>query len=126
VLSVIHGVLAHGPAMVFGFVGFFIMGFAYQAVPRFKHAALWRPRLAFSSLPLMIAGIILQTIAHLLSPPSLPLEIFASAIQMAAAIIFSVVMMQRGFPLLRNPVLRKTMARAITIEQACRREGLIW
>lgn len=27
-----------------------------------------------------------------------------------------------GFTLLRNPVLRKTMARAITIEQACRRE----
>ncbi len=30
----------------------------------------------------------------------------------------------RGFSLLRNPVLRKTMARAITIEQACRREGV--
>jgi uncharacterized protein involved in response to NO len=27
-------VLAHGHAMVFGFVGFFIMGFAYQAFPR--------------------------------------------------------------------------------------------
>jgi len=29
-----------------------------------------------------------------------------------------------GFTPLRNPVLRKTMARAITIEQACRREGV--
>jgi hypothetical protein len=29
-----------------------------------------------------------------------------------------------GFSPLRNPVLRKTMARAITIEQACRREGI--
>jgi hypothetical protein len=36
-------VLAHGHAMVFGFVGFFIMGFAYQAFPRFKHTTLWRP-----------------------------------------------------------------------------------
>lgn len=87
-------VLAHGHAMVFGFVGFFIMGFAYQAVPRFKHTALWRPRLAFSSLPLMIAGILLQTVAHLLSPPSLPLEIVASIIQLIAVVVFSVVMVQ--------------------------------
>jgi hypothetical protein len=34
------------------------------------------------------------------------------------------VFIRRGFPLLRNPVLRKTMAHAITIEQACRREGV--
>jgi uncharacterized protein involved in response to NO len=87
-------VLAHGHAMVFGFVGFFIMGFAYQAVPRFKHDALWRPRLAFSSLPLMIVGLILQTVAHLSSPPSLPLEIFAALMQLVAVTIFSVVMVQ--------------------------------
>ena len=87
-------VLAHGHAMVFGFVGFFIMGFAYQAVPRFKHTALWRPRLAFSSLPLMISGIILQTVAHLSSPPSLSLEIFASVIQMLAVVIFAGVMVK--------------------------------
>lgn len=31
-------VLAHGNAMVFGFAGLFIMGFAYQAFPRFKHS----------------------------------------------------------------------------------------
>ena len=87
-------VLAHGHAMVFGFVGFFIMGFAYQAVPRFKHTALWRPRFAFSSLPLMIAGIVLQTVAHLLSPPSLSLEVLASILQLAAVIIFAGAMVQ--------------------------------
>jgi len=87
-------VLAHAHAMVFGFVGFFIMGFAYQAVPAFKHTALWRPRLAFSSLPLMIGGILLQTVAHLLSPPSLPLEVFASIVQVVAVIIFASVMLQ--------------------------------
>ena len=81
-------VLAHGHAMVFGFVGLFIMGFAYQAFPRFKHTSLWRPRLAFSALPLMIVGIMLQTIAHLLSPPSLSLEIVAAAIQLTSVIIF--------------------------------------
>jgi len=87
-------VLAHGHAMVFGFVGFFIMGFAYQAVPRFKQTTLWRPRLAFSTLPLMIAGIILQTVAHLSSPPSLPLEVVASVFQMLAVTVFTAVMVQ--------------------------------
>jgi uncharacterized protein involved in response to NO len=87
-------VLAHGHAMVFGFVGFFIMGFAYQAVPRFKHTVLWRPRLAFSSLPLMVAGILLQTVAHLLSSPSLSLELLASVIQLTAVIIFAGLMVR--------------------------------
>jgi uncharacterized protein involved in response to NO len=82
-------ILAHGHAMVFGFVGLFIMGFAYQAFPRFKHTSLWRPRLAFSSLPLMVTGILLQTVAHLLSPPSLALEILAALLQLASVIIFA-------------------------------------
>lgn len=85
-------VLAHAHAMVFGFVGFFIMGFAYQAIPRFKHAKLWRPRLGFSALPLMVLGILLQTVAHLLSPPSLLLEVIAAAIQLLAVAVFIGVM----------------------------------
>jgi len=87
-------VLAHAHAMVFGFVGFFIMGFAYQAIPRFKHTSLWRPRLAFSSLPLMVFGILLQTIAHLLSPPSLSLEVVAASIQAVAVLVFAAAMIQ--------------------------------
>jgi uncharacterized protein involved in response to NO len=81
-------VLAHAHAMVFGFVGFFIMGFAYQAFPRFKHSTLWKPKLAFTALPLMIVGILAQTVAHLLSPPSLPLEIVAATIQTVSVVIF--------------------------------------
>ncbi len=87
-------VLAHAHAMVFGFVGFFIMGFAYQAVPRFKQTVLWRPPLALLSLPLMIVGILLQTVAHLLSPPSLSLEVLASLFQIASVTLFTVVMRQ--------------------------------
>lgn len=87
-------VLAHAHAMVFGFVGFFIMGFAYQAIPRFKHTTLWRPQLAFSALPLMVLGILLQTIAHLLSPPSLALEVVAGFIQATAVVVFALVMRQ--------------------------------
>src|SRR6266508_715502 len=94
-------VLAHGHAMVTGFVGFFIMGFAYQAFPRFKHTSLWKPKLAFMSLPLMAVGIIIQTIAHLIVPSlgtqasspavlgPLVLEGIEAAIQLAAVIIFA-------------------------------------
>ena len=42
----------------------------------------------------MIAGIVLQTVAHLLSPPSLSLEVIASTIQLTAVIIFCGVMVQ--------------------------------
>jgi hypothetical protein len=88
--------LAHGHAMVFGFVGFFIMGFAYQAFPRFKHAALWRPPLAFSALPLMAIGIGLQTIAHLLAPrsPYLPLGVGAGLLQLVAVSLFALALTQ--------------------------------
>ena len=87
-------VLAHGHAMVFGFVGLFIMGFAYQVIPRLKQIELSGPRLALSSLPLMIVGIVLQTVAHLLSPPSISLEVAASALQLTAVIIFAAVTVQ--------------------------------
>ena len=88
--------LAHGHAMVFGFVGFFIMGFAYQAFPRFKHTSLWRPRLAFASLPLMVIGIALQTIAHLSVPSSIsfPLELIASTFQFASIAVFAFVIVK--------------------------------
>src|SRR5262249_47790080 len=33
----LHEVNAHGHAQIFGWVGLFVMGFAYQAFPRFKH-----------------------------------------------------------------------------------------
>src|SRR5262249_15122211 len=36
----LHEVNAHGHAQIFGWVGLFVMGFAYQAFPRFKHTDL--------------------------------------------------------------------------------------
>lgn len=89
-------ILAHGHAMVFGFVGLFIMGFAYQVFPRFKQTALWKPKLALSSMPLMIIGIALQTVAHLIVPSSLafPLELIAASSQFASVIIFALVIVR--------------------------------
>jgi hypothetical protein len=84
-------ILAHGHAMVFGFVGLFIMGFAYQAIPRFKHTTLWGAKLAYSTLPLMAGGIIVQTVAHLMAPDplSLPLGILSGILQLIAVGIFA-------------------------------------
>jgi len=54
----LHEVNAHGHAQIFGWVGLFVMGFAYQALPRFKHTALSHPRLAYASLWLMLGGLV--------------------------------------------------------------------
>jgi hypothetical protein len=57
----LHEVNAHGHAQIFGWVGLFVMGFAYQAFPRFKHATLALPGLAWASLGLMLAGLVGRT-----------------------------------------------------------------
>jgi hypothetical protein len=89
-------VLAHAHAMVFAFVGLFVMGFAYQAFPRFKHTSLWKPRLAFSALPLMLVGIATQVVAHLMAPnpPFLLIAVAASIPQMLAVGIFALVIIK--------------------------------
>lgn len=87
-------VMAHGHAMIFGFVGFFIIGFSYQALPRFTGTRLWKPRLAFSVLPLMIVGILVQAYAHVITPrpPFLFLGVTAGITQIAAVAIYVLVM----------------------------------
>ena len=56
---------AHAHAQVAGWVTFFVMGFAYQAIPRFKFTALWQPWLAVWSLPVMAAALTLRTLADI-------------------------------------------------------------
>ncbi len=53
----LHAVNAHGHAQIFGWVGLFVMGFALQAFPRFRHRELWRPPLARIAFGLMVCGI---------------------------------------------------------------------
>jgi hypothetical protein len=60
----VHEVNAHGQAQIFGWVGLFVMGFAYQAFPRFKHADLAHPRLAYASLGLMLAGLAARSVCE--------------------------------------------------------------
>jgi hypothetical protein len=60
----LHEVNAHGHAQIFGWVGLFVMGFAYQAFPRFKHASLAFPRLAWTSLGLMLTGLVGRSVGE--------------------------------------------------------------
>jgi hypothetical protein len=60
----LHEVNAHGHAQIFGWVGLFVMGFAYQAFPRFKHTSLALPHLALASLWLMLAGLVGRSVGE--------------------------------------------------------------
>lgn len=82
----IHDVNAHGHAQVFGWMGLFVMGFAYQAFPRMKHTSLWRPDLANFSFYLMVFGVSLRSIAEPLHAASLmrELALTASVAELAA------------------------------------------
>jgi hypothetical protein len=56
-LHLLPSIHVHAHAMIFGWVGMFVMGFAYQSFPRFKNTSLWRPQLANLSFYLLAAGI---------------------------------------------------------------------
>lgn len=60
----IHEINAHGHAQIFGWVGLFVMGFAYQAFPRMKHSSLWRPDLAILTFYLMVVGIFARALGE--------------------------------------------------------------
>lgn len=57
----IHHINAHGQVQVFGWMGMFIMGFAYQMLPGMWSTRLVSARLAETSYFLMLAGLILST-----------------------------------------------------------------
>lgn len=77
----LHEVNAHGHAQIFGWVGLFVMGFAYQAFPRFKHTSLAHPRMAFASGALMLGGIVVRSIGE----PLVGSSVWLRAIVMNAA-----------------------------------------
>ncbi len=54
----VNEINAHGQAQFFGWIGFFMMGFAYQAFPRFWHTELAKPPLAVTTFAIMLTGII--------------------------------------------------------------------
>jgi hypothetical protein len=69
----ISGVLKqiHGHAQIFGWVGLFIMGVAFHAVPRMKMQPLRHVRAANSCLWLMLGGVLLRVFAQPLARHSI-------------------------------------------------------
>ena len=67
-LKLLPAIHAHAQAMISGWVGLFVMGFAYQSFPRFKNTTLWRPELANLSFYLLIVGVLSRIIAELIAP----------------------------------------------------------
>ena len=92
-LPAIH---AHAHAMIFGWVGLFVMGFAYQSFPRFKVTTLWRPRLANLTLYMMIAGILARVAGDMLQHGALALGLGAAsaALEITAIILFMVIILK--------------------------------
>jgi hypothetical protein len=87
----LHEVNAHGQAQIFGWVGLFVMGFAYQAFPRFKHTTLALPRLAFASLWLMVTGLVGRSLLEPLAahyPVLIAPAVGAAAVEFLAAVLF--------------------------------------
>ncbi|MFN8008397.1 MAG: NnrS family protein [Terriglobia bacterium] len=92
----IFDVNAHGHAQIFGWVGLFVMGFAYQAFPRFKHTSLWRPHLAVVSFYLMIGGLILRVFSEPLhqSAAFFWLGLCGSGLEFSAIFLFVVILLK--------------------------------
>jgi len=90
-LSSIH---AHAHAMIFGWVGMFVMGFAYQSFPRFKNTTLWGPGLANLSFYLLGAGIIAGMAAEMLLPAAISFVLggLSGAAEIAAVVTFMLVL----------------------------------
>jgi hypothetical protein len=90
-LSSIH---AHAHAMIFGWVGMFVMGFAYQSFPRFKNTTLWRPGLANLSFYLLGTGIIVGMAAEMLLPTAISIVFggLSGAAEITAVVIFMLVL----------------------------------
>jgi hypothetical protein len=89
-LHLVPSIHAHAHAMIFGWVGLFVMGFAYQSFPRFKYTTLWRPDLANLTFYLMLLGIAARIAAELLQPmpAGLGLGILSAGVEVAAVVLF--------------------------------------
>src|SRR5262249_39836575 len=87
----LHEINAHGHAQILGWVGLFVMGFAYQVFPRLKHTNLAYPSVAVLSFLLMLTGIVLRAFGEPLAavhPWLLPVVVVASLMEIVAIALF--------------------------------------
>jgi uncharacterized protein involved in response to NO len=87
-LDLLPFIQAHANAQVFGWIGLFVMGFAFQGLPRFKYVPLWRPSWARAAFGLMLAALALRTSAPLLPVVGTPVALAGGLLQIVAAALF--------------------------------------
>lgn len=106
----IQQVNAHGHAQVFGWVGLFVMGFAYQMFPAMWQRQLAEPRLIRFVLATMLLGIALRTVGIAVAGMawSVPLSLVGGVLEIAAIGTFAAQLgltwrrsLARGAPYLR-------------------------
>ncbi len=88
----VHAINAHGEAQIFGWVGLFIMGFAYQAFPRLWQTTLVAPRLAVVAFGLMVGGLFVRTVGISAAEAwtlAAPLALTGGLMQVAAVGLFT-------------------------------------
>ncbi|MBI3694792.1 MAG: DUF1858 domain-containing protein, partial [Acidobacteria bacterium] len=87
---------AHAHAQVAGWVTFFVMGFAYQAFPRFKFTTLWQPRLATATLYFLASALTVRTLADLWQSSDFwrMAGTAAGAAELAVAVTFATIIVQ--------------------------------
>ena len=87
---------AHAHAQIAGWVTFFVMGFAYQAIPRFKFVTLWRPRLACATLWVFAPALAIRATADyfLPNPTWLLAGTVAGCVEWAVAATFVLIIVQ--------------------------------
>ncbi|MGZ4888625.1 MAG: NnrS family protein [Candidatus Angelobacter sp.] len=95
-LKLLPAIHAHAQAMISGWVGLFVMGFAYQSFPRFKNTTLWRPELANLSFYLIIVGVVSRIIAELIAPASIAVffGVIGFGLEMLAGVAFVTVLLK--------------------------------
>jgi hypothetical protein len=95
-LKILPAIHAHAEAMISGWAGLFVMGFAYQSFPRFKNTTLWRPDLANASYYFLVAGVLARIAAELAAPA--PISAFLGSVGFGlgamAGAIFVVVLLK--------------------------------
>jgi len=86
----VHEVNAHGHAQIMGWVGLFIMGFAYQAFPRMWHVDLPAPGMALASWLAMLVGIACCSTAMMFSESAWagPVHRVGVMVEVVAVVIF--------------------------------------
>ncbi len=91
----IFDINSHAQAQIYGWVGMFVMGFAYQAFPRFWRVRLAGRTFALASWALMAAGIVLRGLGEPFhaTPAFAALALVGGALEVTAVVMFAGVLL---------------------------------